>query len=102
MRRAALMGDGWMHAGGDKDDPIPLIQQVLGYREEYGLADKPFSIYVISADAYTPEGIAKLEKAGVTDTIVGFRNVYDSSTASMGLHEKLDMLNGYAESVINA
>ena len=100
LKRAALLGDGWMHAGGDKDDPLPLIKRLQEIREEHGVADKPFAIYIISMDAYTPEGIAKLEAAGVTHVVVGFRNVYDPASGSMGVQEKIDMLNGYAETVI--
>jgi hypothetical protein len=30
-------------------------------------------VHVISADAYHPEGVRRLEERGVTDVIVGFR-----------------------------
>mgnify|MGYP003313121405 CR=1 FL=1 len=55
---------------------------------------------MISMDAHTPDGIERLEKAGVTDVVVGFRDVYDSSTKNMGVQEKIDALNGYAEFMI--
>ena len=101
LKRAARTGDGWMHAGGDKDEFGPLVERLQALREEYGTADKPFAIYVISMDAYSPEGIEKLEAAGVTDVVVGFRNVYDPSTQSMGVQEKIDAMNGYAQFMIN-
>lgn len=100
LKRAALIGDGWMHAGGDNDPLEPLLEKLQRFREGYGAADKPFAIYVISMDAYTPDGIERLEKVGVTDVVVGFRDVYDSSTQSMGVQEKIDALNGYAEFMI--
>ena len=61
------------------------------------MADRPFSNYVISMDAYTPDGLERLEKAGVTDVVVGFRDVYDPSTQSMSIQEKIDALSRYAE-----
>ena len=41
---------------------------------------KPFEIHVISMDAYTVDGVRRLEDKGVTDAIVGFRNAYDDRT----------------------
>lgn len=100
LKRAALVGDGWMHAGGDNDALDPLLEKLQGFREEYGTTEKPFATYVISMDAYTPEGIERLEKAGITDVVVGFRDVYDPSTQGMGVQEKIDALSGYAEFMI--
>ena len=100
LKRAALVGDGWMHAGGDNDALDPLLEKLQGFREEYGTTEKPFATYVISMDAYTPEGIERLEKAGITDVVVGFRDVYDRSTQGMGVQEKIDALSGYAEFMI--
>ena len=34
----------------------------------------------MSVDAYTPDGIKRLEDKGVTDAIVGFRNPYIMGT----------------------
>ena len=45
-------------------------------REEEGTADRPFEVHVISFDAYTVDGIRRLEDQGVTDVIVGFRWPY--------------------------
>ncbi|MCY4040244.1 MAG: LLM class flavin-dependent oxidoreductase, partial [Gammaproteobacteria bacterium] len=100
LRRAAILGDGWMHAGGDKDDFAPLLERLKQLREEHGTADRPFRIYVISMGAFSPQGIEQLEAAGVTDVIVGFRNAYDPSTQSMGVQEKIDALSGYAAAMI--
>lgn len=101
LKRAARCGDGWMHAGGDKDELGPLVDRLKELRDEYGTADQPFSTCVISMDAYTPDGIERLEVAGVTDVVVGFRDVYDPSTQSMGVQEKIDAMNGYAQFMFN-
>ena len=100
LKRAALHGDGWMHAGGDKEEAGPLIDKLHDLRARFGTADRPFSIYAISMDAYTPDGVERLEKMGVTDALVGFRNPYDPSTQTMGVQEKIDALSGYAEAMI--
>lgn len=54
LKRAAHLGDGWMHASGGKDDLLPLTAKVKQLRERACLTDRPFSIYVISMDAYIP------------------------------------------------
>lgn len=101
LKRAALLGDGWMHAGGDKDEFAPLLEKLQRLREQHGTADRPFSVYVISMDAYTPDGIERLESAGVTDVVVGFRDVYDPSTRVMSVQQKIDAMNGYAAGIIH-
>jgi len=53
---------------------------------------------VIALDAYTPDGVRRLEDQGVSDVIVGFRNVYGRDMQT--LQHKLDALRAYAEQVI--
>ncbi|MDH6278909.1 TIGR03619 family F420-dependent LLM class oxidoreductase [Prescottella agglutinans] len=100
LRRAAVRGDGWMHAGGDPAELDRLLGVLQKYREEAGTADRPFEIHVISLDAYTPDGIRRLEDKGVTDVVVGFRNSYAEGPDLEPLEEKIAKLEGYAESVI--
>lgn len=100
LRRAVHYGDGWMHAGGDKDELAPLLKRLQEIRQAEGAANKPFEIHVVSMDAYHPDGIRRLEDQGVTDVIVGFRNVYDPSTVHQPLQEKLDAIRQYADNVI--
>ncbi len=71
LRRAAR-NDGWMHGGGT-EDLDELLAKLNRFREEEGTADKDFQIHVISADAFTVDGVKRLEDKGVTDVIVGFR-----------------------------
>jgi hypothetical protein len=49
-------------------------------------------------DAYTVDGIRRLEDQGITDVIVGFRNAYEKDTTP--LPQKVDALKGYADRVI--
>ncbi len=68
--------------------------------EEHGTEDKPFEIHVISSDAYSPDGVRKLEDLGVTDVIVGFRWPYVTEQDTEGLQTKVDNLQRFADDVI--
>jgi probable F420-dependent oxidoreductase len=100
LRRAATLGDGWIHGGGDAEELPGLIERVLALRREAGRGEDPFEIHVISTDAYTPQGIDRLEQLGVTDVIVGFRWPYVRDADTEPLAKKVDDLNRYAEDVI--
>jgi probable F420-dependent oxidoreductase len=98
LRRAARLGDGWMHAGGDAETLARLLARLHALRREHGRERAPFEIHAISLDAYSVDGVRRLEDQGVTDVIVGFRNVYEKDTQT--LTEKIDALRGYADRVI--
>ena len=49
-------------------------------------------------DDFTVDGVKRLADLGVTDVIVGFRNVYNQDT--MPLQKKIDALRLYAGHVI--
>jgi probable F420-dependent oxidoreductase len=100
LRRAAQVGDGWMHGGGDPADLPGLLDRLAALRVEYATADKPFEIHVISADAYSPDGVRRLEDMGVTDVIVGFRWPYTREPDAEPLQTKLDALRRFADTVI--
>lgn len=101
LRRAARAGDGWLHGGGDPADLPGLLSKLRRFREEAGTADKPFGIHVISLDAYTADGVRKLEEQGVTDVIVGFRWPYQAGPDTQPLEEKIAALRQYADTVIS-
>ena len=98
LRRAARIGDGWMHAG--SDDLEQMIRRLSELRRQYGRERTLFEIHVIALDAYTVDGIHRLEDLGVTDVIVGFRNPYVEPIDSQTLEQKVDLLRGYADRVI--
>ena len=100
LRRAARAGDGWMHGGGDPADLPGLLDKLARFRREEGTEGRPFEIHVISADAYTPDGVRRLEDQGVTDLIVGFRWPYVTGPDTEPLETKLTHLRGYADTVI--
>jgi probable F420-dependent oxidoreductase len=100
LRRAARIGDGWMHGGGDPAHLPGLLARLAGLRREEGTADRPFEVHVISIDAYSADGIRRLEEQGVTDVIVGFRWPYTTEPDTQPLADKIGALNAYAETVI--
>ena len=69
-------------------------------RHDHGTESKPFEIHVISLDAYTPDGVERLEELGVTDAIVGFRWPYDAAQDTEALQTKIDNLRRFSDDVI--
>ena len=98
LRRAARHGDGWMHAGGDAETLQGLLTRLAELRRECGREKEPFEIHAISMDAFTVDGIKRLEDVGVTDAIVGFRNAYEADTTT--LDQKIGALRSFADKVI--
>ncbi len=99
LKRAARMGDGWMHAGGGPEELDKCIARLGELRKEYGRDGEPFQIHVISAEAYSVDGVKKLEERGITEVIVGFRDPY-SGPDEMSLQDKIDAVNWYTDEVI--
>lgn len=100
LRRAVRKGNGWMHAGGDGEELDRLLVRLQEIREEEGDTRDDFEVHVISYDAYTVDGIKRLEDKGVTDCIVGFRVPYIKGPDTEPLETKIRHLEQYAESVI--
>lgn len=100
LRRAARLGDGWVHGGGDPAELPALLDRLGELRRAAGRADEPFEVHVISLEAYTPDGVRRLEDQGVTDVVVGFRYPYVREPDTETLQEKLDLLCRFADEVI--
>ncbi|MFF0488141.1 TIGR03619 family F420-dependent LLM class oxidoreductase [Nocardia sp. NPDC004068] len=99
LRRAVRLCDGWMHAGGDAAELDRMLDRLSELRREAGHSG-PFEIHVASLDAYTTDGIKRLEDKGVTDVIVGFRYPYVAGQDTEPLETKIAHLNRYGESII--
>ena len=104
LRRAARLGDGWMHGGGDPADLPRLLARLSELRRQYSAggdrSPRGFQIHVISADAYTTDGVRRLEEQGVTDVIIGFRWPYATGPDTEPLVKKTDSLRRFADDVI--
>ncbi|WP_197373044.1 LLM class flavin-dependent oxidoreductase [Mycolicibacterium baixiangningiae] len=98
LKRAARC-DGWMHGGGDAEELDGLLARLNRFREEQGQTG-PFEIHVISVDAFSIDGIKRLEDKGVTDVIVGFRIPYITGPDTEPLPDKIRNLEWFAENVI--
>lgn len=102
LRRAAVRGDGWIHGGGDPAELPGLLTRLYELRSEVGRSADPFEVHVISMDAYSVDGIRRLEELGVTDVIVGFRWTYQKEQDTEPLDKKVDALRRYADRIIAA
>jgi probable F420-dependent oxidoreductase len=108
LRRAARLGDGWMHGGGDPADLPRLLARLAQLRRQaeaalaVAPAPRPFEVHVISADAYTIDGVRRLEEQGVTDVIIGFRWPYATGPDTEPLGKKIDSLRRFADDVIRS
>jgi probable F420-dependent oxidoreductase len=100
LRRAARLGDGWMHAGGGPDSLPDMLDRLGRYRKEFGRQDEPFQVFATGLDAFSIDGIRRLEDLGVTDVIVGFRWAYQTGPDLEPLQEKIDKLSRYGDDVI--
>jgi probable F420-dependent oxidoreductase len=100
LRRAAQSGDGWLHGGGDPDQLPGLLARLAEFRRREGTEGRPFEVHVISTDAYSVDGIHRLEDLGVTDVIVGFRWPYHTGPDTETLAEKLAQLRAFSTEVI--
>ncbi|HVB43755.1 MAG TPA: TIGR03619 family F420-dependent LLM class oxidoreductase [Streptosporangiaceae bacterium] len=100
LRRAARTGDGWMHGGGDPAHLPGLLARLAELRAQEGTDGRPFEVHVISMDAFSVDGVRRLEEQGVTDVIVGFRWPYSTDPDTQPLAEKIGALNAFAEKVI--
>ena len=100
LRRAARL-DGWIHGGGE-DDLDEIIDRLHVLRQEAGKADEPFEIQVISPEAFSVDGIRRLEEKGVTEVIVGFRWPYIVGPDTEPLQDKIDALERFAEGTMAA
>jgi probable F420-dependent oxidoreductase len=100
LRRAARLGDGWMHGGGDPAQLPGLLARLAELRRAEGAADRPFEVHVISADAFSVDGVRRLEEQGVTDLIVGFRWPYETGQDTEPLAAKIGKLSAFADQVI--
>jgi probable F420-dependent oxidoreductase len=100
LRRAARL-DGWMHGGGDPADLPRLLARLADFRRDAPESTgRPFEIHTISADAYTVDGVRRLEEQGVTDVIIGFRWPYATGPDTEPLGPKIDNLRRFANDVI--
>jgi len=100
LRRAARIADGFIHAGGNYEDLAVLVKQIDEYRREYGRDHLPFEYQSMGAEAFSVDGVHRLEDLGVHEAIIAFRNPYLAEPDTQTLEEKIGDLHGFADAVI--
>jgi hypothetical protein len=101
LRRAARVADGFIHAGGSFEELAATVKQVEEYRKEYGRDHLPFEYQSMGAEAFSVDGVRRLEDLGIQEAIVAFRNPYDAGLDTQTLDEKVAAINWFAENVIH-
>jgi probable F420-dependent oxidoreductase len=100
LRRAARLADGFIHAGGSAAEFKAVIDEIDGYRREFGREKVPFEYQSMSGDAFSPDGVRKLEDIGVQEAIVAFRNPYAAEPDTRTLDDMIGQLRWFADTVI--
>ncbi len=100
LRRAAR-NDGWMCAGADMAALTAYIEKITALRAEMGTESAPYKVFTTGSNAFTQEGIRQLEDIGVTDVVIGFRNLYEMEP-DVDVDKKIQQLQWYANEFITA
>lgn len=102
LRRAAMIGDGWVHAGGNIETLEKMINRLQELRKEHGTDDrKDFEIHAATADAFSVDGVKRLEEIGVTECIIAFRDPYKGEQDMTSVEDKVKMMTWFAENVMD-
>lgn len=100
LQRAARVADGFIHAGGTFESLAASVAEIERYRKEYGRDKLPFEYQSMSAEAFSVDGVRKLEDLGIGEAIVAFRNPYEGKPDTQTLEEKINLIRWFADNVI--
>jgi len=100
LRRAARVADGFIHAGGTFEALETTVKQINQYRTEYGREQESFEYQSMGAEAFSVDGVRRLEDLGIGEAIVAFRNPYEGSEDSQSLEDKIGALRWFSDNVI--
>lgn len=98
--RRAAKHDGFLAAGGGPDVVRPMITAIQAHRKDLGTEGKPFRIFAPMFQGMTPDLLSEMQELGVTDMLVGFRNMYAFEEDTQTLQQKLDDMKQFADTVI--
>ncbi|TXS92704.1 TIGR03619 family F420-dependent LLM class oxidoreductase [Parahaliea maris] len=70
LRRAAVLGDGWIGAGNTLAEVPPLLQRLAALRAEAGREQEPFETLVGLTEPATPDDYRRLGQQGMTAGVV--------------------------------
>ncbi|CAA0120084.1 putative protein [BD1-7 clade bacterium] len=97
LRRAALLGDGWVSDLQSSADILASIAKIQALREETGIT-RPFAVMATPNDAFMPEQYAALKEGGVTHIMTQPWFFYHKQPFST--EARLDAVRQYASDVI--
>ena len=102
LRRAGMLGDGWVEAGSpDLDEIAQQIQTINRHRKEAGRDHLPFEITLVNNDIFnSPDAVRRARDIGVTRIVV---SPLQGPFAVRGVATQQDYLNfldSYADTVI--
>ena len=90
-----------------RDGSIPMndvllntVKQIDAYRKEYGRDHLPFEYQSMSAEAFSVDGVRRLEDLGIEEAIVAFRNPYAAEPDTQTLDDKIGAIRWFADSII--
>lgn len=97
LRRAAR-NDGWLSDLQPAADIVAMIGRIRRYRAEQGRAAEPFSVMASPSDVHDPDGLRRLEGAGVTHLLSMPWAHYHGLTANTD--QKCDGIRRFAEQFV--
>ena len=95
LRRAAMLGDGWIAAFAEPDELRSVIPRLLAMRADGPRAALPFEIITCTMDPPDRDRVTLLEELGVTSLAV---RPYAEDAIDLGA--KCDAIIKYAEAVV--
>jgi probable F420-dependent oxidoreductase len=101
LKRAARVADGFIHAGGSFEELETTVRRIDAYRKEYGRDHLPFEYQSMSAEAFSVDGVRRLEDLGIDEAIVAFRNPYLAAPDTETLDQKIGAIKAFADNVIH-
>jgi len=101
LRRAARIADGFIHSGGTLEETKAVIDEIDGYRKEYDRDHLPFEYQSMTGEAFSPDGVKRLEDIGVQETVIAFRDPYKAEPDTQSLEDKIGQINWFADAVIS-
>lgn len=99
LERAARIADGWVSPNTTADKIGEMVQEIHGYRKEYGTDDKPFQMVSVAIDAFDLDGHKKLVDMGI-DECCDMPWLYYGHRFSSPVNVKIDAMKRFTDEVI--
>jgi probable F420-dependent oxidoreductase len=103
LRRAALLGDGWVEPGSrDLEDMVKKLGTIREHRKTAGRDGLPFEVTLIANNIFnTPGDVRRAEDMGVTRIVVSALDSPYVPLGGMRSQAHIDFIERYADAVIS-